>query len=63
MQNLGGTLAVDGVDVRLAVFGFLNPLFAAWIHVASELTFVLNSAQLLPGTQGRKGSGGTASAV
>ncbi|MGA8311773.1 MAG: cation-translocating P-type ATPase, partial [Terriglobales bacterium] len=62
MQNFGGTLAVDSVGVGLAAFGFLSPLFAAFIHVASELTFILNSARLLPGTQKLKGSRGTASA-
>jgi heavy metal translocating P-type ATPase len=46
--NFIGTLAVDAVGVGLAAFGFLNPLFAAFIHVASELTFILNSARLLP---------------
>ncbi len=50
MQNFGGTLAVDSVGVGLAAFGLLNPLFAAFIHVVSELTFILNSARLLPGT-------------
>jgi Cd2+/Zn2+-exporting ATPase/Cu+-exporting ATPase len=40
----------------LAAFGFLNPLLAAFIHVASELTFILNSARLLP-------AGGQASRV
>jgi heavy metal translocating P-type ATPase len=48
--NFVGTLAVDGVGVGLAAFGLLNPLLAAFIHVASELTFILNSARLLPGT-------------
>jgi Cd2+/Zn2+-exporting ATPase/Cu+-exporting ATPase len=51
MQNFRGTLAVDGIGVALAAFGLLNPLFAAFIHVASELTFILNSARLLPGTR------------
>jgi Cd2+/Zn2+-exporting ATPase/Cu+-exporting ATPase len=46
LQNFVGTLVVDGVG--LAAFGFLNPLLAAFIHVASELTFILNSARLLP---------------
>jgi P-type E1-E2 ATPase len=49
MQNFGGTLAVDSVGVGLAAFGMLNPLLAAFIHVASELTFILNSTRLLPG--------------
>jgi P-type Cu+ transporter len=48
MQNFGGTLAVDTVGVGLAAFGMLNPLLAAFIHVSSELTFILNSARLLP---------------
>jgi len=47
-QNFAGTLAVDALGVGLAAFGFLGPLFAAFIHVASELTFILNSARLLP---------------
>ncbi len=47
-QNFVGTLLVDGVGVGLAAFGFLNPLFAAFIHVSSELTFILNSTRLLP---------------
>ena len=36
--NFVGTLAVDAVGVALAAFGPLNPLLAAFIHVASELT-------------------------
>jgi Cu+-exporting ATPase len=47
--NFVGTLAVDAVGVGLAAVGLLNPLLAAFIHVASELTFILNSARLLPG--------------
>jgi Cd2+/Zn2+-exporting ATPase/Cu+-exporting ATPase len=46
--NFVGTIAVDTVGIGLAAFGLLNPLFAAFIHVASELTFILNSARLLP---------------
>ncbi|HSU88576.1 MAG TPA: HAD-IC family P-type ATPase, partial [Terriglobia bacterium] len=48
MTNFAGTLLVDGVGVALAAFGLLNPLFAAFIHVSSELAFILNSARLLP---------------
>ncbi|TMC59985.1 MAG: cadmium-translocating P-type ATPase [Chloroflexi bacterium] len=48
LQNFAGTLAVDGVGVGLAAFGLLNPPLAAFIHVASELTFILNSTRLLP---------------
>jgi P-type E1-E2 ATPase len=46
--NFAGTIVVDAVGVGLAAFGFLNPLFAAFIHVASEMAFILNSARLLP---------------
>src|SRR5216684_1472460 len=46
--NFAGTLGVDALGIGLAAFGMLNPLFAAFIHVASELTFILNSARLLP---------------
>ena len=49
MQNFVGTLTVDSVGVGMAAFGFLNPLLAAVIHVASELAFILNSTRLLPG--------------
>jgi P-type Cu+ transporter len=52
--NFAGTLAVDSVGVGLAAFGFLNPLLAAFIHVASELTFILNSARLLPAARLRR---------
>jgi heavy metal translocating P-type ATPase len=46
--NFAGTVGVDAVGVALAAFGLLNPLLAALIHVSSELTFILNSARLLP---------------
>jgi hypothetical protein len=32
----------------MAAAGILNPLLATFIHVASELTFILNSTRLLP---------------
>jgi len=48
LANFAGTLAVDGVGVLLAALGFLNPIYAALIHVTSELVFILNSARLLP---------------
>lgn len=48
MTNFIGTLTVDGIGVGLAAFGLLNPLLAAFIHVSSELVFILNSARLLP---------------
>ncbi len=49
MQNFTGTIAVDAVGIALASVGFLNPLVAAFIHVSSELAFILNSTRLLPG--------------
>jgi len=52
MQNFTGTLVVDGIGVGLAALGFLNPLLAAFIHVSSELIFILNSARLLPRASG-----------
>jgi len=48
LQNFTGTLVVDGIGIGLAAAGLLNPLLAAFIHVSSELTFILNSARLLP---------------
>ncbi|HEV7135060.1 MAG TPA: cation-translocating P-type ATPase [Steroidobacteraceae bacterium] len=47
--NFVGTIGVDTLGIALAAVGLLNPLLAAFIHVASELTFILNSARLLPG--------------
>ena len=46
--NFAGTLIVDGAGVLLAAMGLLNPVFAALIHVSSELLFIGNSARLLP---------------
>ena len=47
-QNFTGTLAIDFVGILLAALGVLNPALAAFVHVASEMTFILNSARLLP---------------
>ncbi|CAM5204586.1 Cd2+/Zn2+-exporting ATPase OS=Castellaniella defragrans OX=75697 GN=HNR28_000757 PE=3 SV=1 [Castellaniella defragrans] len=55
-QNFVGTLTVDAFGVLLAAFGFLNPLLAAFIHVSSELVFILNSARLLPPRAAKEGS-------
>jgi len=55
MQNFVGTLVVDSIGVGLAAFGFLNPLLAAFIHVSSEMTFILNSARLLPPISSSRG--------
>jgi cation transport ATPase len=41
----------DAAGIALAAFGFLNPLLAAFIHVTSELAFILNSTRLLPPPQ------------
>src|SRR3989449_2466954 len=47
-QNFAGTLGVDALGIGLAAIGLLGPLLAAFIHVASELAFLSNSARLLP---------------
>jgi Cd2+/Zn2+-exporting ATPase/Cu+-exporting ATPase len=47
-QNFAGTLIVDALGIGLAATGVLGPLLAAFIHVSSELVFILNSARLLP---------------
>ncbi len=47
-ENFYGTLIVDSIGIGMAAAGLLNPLLAAFIHVASELTFILNSTRLLP---------------
>lgn len=36
-QNFFGTLIVDTIGIGLAAVGLLNPLLAAFIHVASEV--------------------------
>jgi Cd2+/Zn2+-exporting ATPase/Cu+-exporting ATPase len=48
LQNFAGTIAIDIVGIALAAAGLLGPPLAAFIHVASELAFILNSARLLP---------------
>jgi heavy metal translocating P-type ATPase len=55
--NFVGTIGVDALGIGLAAFGLLNPLLAAFIHVASELTFILNSARLLPSRDRRPAPG------
>src|SRR5579862_7682822 len=47
-QNFAGTIAVDLVGMAMAACGLLHPALAAFIHVTSEMTFILNSARLLP---------------
>lgn len=61
--NFAGTIGVDAIGIALAAFGLLNPLFAAFIHVASELTFILNSARLLPSRAREEGLTATPSAA
>jgi len=46
--NFAGTLGVDAIGIALASIGLLSPTLAAFIHVTSELAFILNSARLLP---------------
>jgi heavy metal translocating P-type ATPase len=53
LENFYGTIIVDTIGIGLAAAGFLNPLLAAFIHVASELTFILNSTRLLPSRRKR----------
>jgi heavy metal translocating P-type ATPase len=58
LQNFYGTLIVDTIGIGLAAAGFLNPLLATFIHVASELTFILNSTRLLPPREKKRPVGG-----
>ena len=46
MFNFWGTISVDTAGIMLAFSGMLAPIFAALIHVGSELAFILNSARL-----------------
>ena len=46
--NFAGTILVDIIGLLLALFGLIDPMWAAIIHTSSELTFILNSARLLP---------------
>ena len=47
-QNFAGTIVVDLIGIAMAASGLLHPALAAFIHVTSEMTFILNSARLLP---------------
>ncbi|HLX36701.1 MAG TPA: cation-translocating P-type ATPase [Candidatus Binataceae bacterium] len=53
-QNFAGTILVDLVGMAMASAGMLHPTMAAFIHVASEMTFILNSARLLPRSERSK---------
>jgi heavy metal translocating P-type ATPase len=57
-QNFYGTLIVDTIGIGMASAGLLNPLLAAFIHVTSELTFILNSTRLLAPRERRNVSNG-----
>jgi O-antigen/teichoic acid export membrane protein len=46
--NFAGTVLVDVIGIALIFKGYVGPMLAAIIHTASELTFILNSARLLP---------------
>ena len=46
--NFAGTIGVDAVGIALAAASMLGPALAAFIHVSSELAFILNSVRLLP---------------
>ena len=46
MFNFWGTITVDTIGIVMAFSGHLSPIFAALIHVGSELGFILNSARL-----------------
>ena len=54
LQNFWGTVIVDTVGIGLAAAGILNPLLATFIHVTSELIFILNSTRLLPAREKAK---------
>jgi Cu+-exporting ATPase len=58
--NFVGTVGVDMIGIALASVGLLSPTLAAFIHVASEITFILNSARLLPRSQREAGTNSTA---
>jgi len=45
--NFAGTLGLDAGGMALAAAGMLDPVVAAFIHVSSELLFLLNAARLL----------------
>lgn len=47
-QNFAGTIVIDLVGIALAGAGLLGPAPAAFVHVASEMAFILNSARMLP---------------
>jgi Cd2+/Zn2+-exporting ATPase/Cu+-exporting ATPase len=57
--NFAGTIGVDMIGIALASAGLLNPTLAAFIHVTSELVFILNSARLLPRSRQGAAADGT----
>jgi len=61
--NFAGTIAVDLIGIALAAAGMLNPLLAAFIHVASEMAFILNSARLLSSKPNRRPAAASAAVL
>jgi heavy metal translocating P-type ATPase len=59
LWNFIGTIGFDMIGIALAAVGLLSPTLAAFIHVASEMTFILNSARLLPRSQRGAGADST----
>ncbi len=57
LQNFWGTIIVDIIGIGLAAASILNPLLATFIHVSSELTFILNSTRLLPRREKKNADG------
>jgi P-type E1-E2 ATPase len=48
LEDIVGTVIVDGVGIALAAIGVVTPIMAAAIHVTAALAFILNSARLIP---------------
>jgi Cu+-exporting ATPase len=48
LQNVVGTVIIDGVGIVLAAIGVVTPVMAAAVHVTAALVFILNSARLVP---------------
>jgi heavy metal translocating P-type ATPase len=63
LQNFAATIAVDALGMLAAAFGWLGPASAAFVHVASELLCLVNSARLLPRGDRSPATPGTAASV
>ncbi|HXP94040.1 MAG TPA: cation-translocating P-type ATPase [Candidatus Binatia bacterium] len=55
LQNFVGTIVVDAIGMIFAGLGLLGPLAAAFVHVTSELAFILNSTRMLPAPRRQNG--------